>query len=116
MLKRLARWVLREDIRGWNSTITTISDRWFRAKSDLERMTKHRDQLAEHIHAKGSALVWAQQQIRDQEKAEKGLPLQVFCPSCKIGLGDDGDVANGWLKDCPNCHSTDFLHSWEFEL
>ena len=114
--KAVARWVIREELRLKDETISGLCGQLEHVRTKLNRTANHRDQLAQHLHDIGAAKTWATQQQNDREKAAKGYNIQMFCPDCKIGVGDQNSIDDRDVEYCPQCNGTKFVPSWEFEL
>ena len=111
----LAHRVLAEELRLKDETIGGLCGQLEHVRTKLNRTANHRDQLAQHLHDIGAAKEWKTRQELDKAKGADAN-LQLFCPTCKIGVGDDEAVKAGDLKKCPQCGGTEFRYSWEFEL
>lgn len=85
-------------------TIETLEHACDSNVATIRQLEQQRDKLLKQLHDIGAA------------KADMGKSVQLFCTTCKIGVGDTTDFIGGHLKECPKCKGTEFAHSWEFEL
>jgi len=73
--------------------------------------------LVTELERAGNVVQLARQIGIDQEKLAKqgeGANLQLYCPDCKAGAGDEEDKKTGYLEECPRCQGKGpFIYSWE---
>ena len=86
-----------------------------RSRKAIERERHMRKTLAENTAHAGNVIERSRQVANDQHKNAIGKGnLQLFCPQCSVGVGDESGLADGIFSKCFRCGSEGpWLYSWE---